>query len=266
MNKRIQKIFKTKTKKLVTFVTGGDPNFEISVNIIKKILESGSDLIEIGMPFSDPMADGPIIQFSSKRAIKKNIDLNKIFLIAKEIRKINKDVPIILMGYYNPIHFYGNKLFIKKCLSAGIDGLIIVDLQPEEDNELYKIAKYNNIDIIRLITPTTDKKRLKIILSNASGFLYYVSITGVTGKNSADLKILEKSIKSIKRYSSLPILVGFGIKNKFQAKKISNFSDGVIIGSVVVSIIEKYFYNKINKTVMIKNISSFVKSIVRTIN
>ena len=266
MNKRIQKIFKKNSKKLVTFVTGGDPNFEISVNIIKKIIESGSDLIEIGMPFSDPMADGPIIQFSSKRAIKKNIDLNKIFLITKKIRKINKEIPIILMGYYNPIHFYGNKTFIKKCLSAGIDGLIIVDLQPEEDNELYNIAKNNNIDIIRLITPTTDKSRLKKILLNASGFLYYVSITGVTGKKSANIKVLEKSINSIKKHSSLPILVGFGIKNKYQAKKISNFSDGVIIGSAVVSIIEKYFNNKINKTKMLKNIGSFIKSIVRTIN
>ena len=145
MSDRIKNIFQYKTKKLVTFVTGGDPDYKSSINIIKKLSESGADIIEIGMPFSDPMADGPIIQLSSLRAIKQGIDLNKIFLICKEFRRFNNNIPIILMGYYNPILHYGNENFINKCSESGIDGLIIVDLQPEHDNELSSLAKKNNI-------------------------------------------------------------------------------------------------------------------------
>ncbi|SVC01850.1 uncharacterized protein METZ01_LOCUS254704, partial [marine metagenome] len=173
---------------MVTFVTGGDPDQSTSKKILNTIINSGADIIEIGMPFSDPMADGPTIQLSSNRAIQNGTNINSIFDICQNIRKTNDIVPIILMGYYNVILQYGIKNFTEKCSSIGIDGLIIVDLQPEEDPELFESIKSHNIDLIRLITPTTSKKRLKIITNHASGFLYYVTITGITGQQSADIE------------------------------------------------------------------------------
>ena len=259
MSDRIKNIFKNKSKKLVTFVTGGDPDYESSMNIIKKISENGADIIEIGMPFSDPMADGPIIQLSSLRAIKQEINLNKIFLMCKEFRKFNNNIPIILMGYYNPILHYGNENFISKCSESGVDGLIIVDLQPENDNELLSLAKKNNIEFIRLITPTTDESRLNIILSNASGFIYYVSVTGITGQKSADLTLLKKSIMKIKEKSKLPVLVGFGIKSPEQAKDIVKFADGVIVGSSIVKIIQSHIVDKVSINNATEKIIKFVK-------
>ena len=187
MSNRIKKVFADNKKKLVTFVTGGDPNQLISQEILEKIIENGADIIEIGMPFSDPMADGPTIQLSSNRAIKNNINLNSIFEIANNIRKINNETPIILMGYYNLILHYGINEFTNKCDSIGIDGLIIVDLQPEEDSELYNAIKVHDISLIRLITPNTTPKRLKVIISHASGFLYYVTVRGITGGKSANV-------------------------------------------------------------------------------
>ena len=170
MTNLISQTFKDDKKKLVTFVTGGDPDLETSLRIIKTIINNGADIIEIGMPFSDPMADGPTIQLSSNRAISKGISLEDIFYLASEAKKINGDLPIILMGYYNLILYFGIKKFVKKCKENGVDGLIIVDLQPEEDEDLINELNKNKIDLIRLITPTTDEGRLKLILKNASGF------------------------------------------------------------------------------------------------
>ena len=187
MTNLISRTFINNQKKLVTFVTGGDPDLDTSLEIIKTIINNGADIIEIGMPFSDPMADGPTIQLSSNRAISKGIDLENIFFLTSEIKKIKNDLPIILMGYYNLILHFGIKQFVKKCKENGVDGLIIVDLQPEEDEDLIKELNNNQIDLIRLITPTTDENRLKLILKNASGFLYYVSVMGITGQKSANL-------------------------------------------------------------------------------
>ena len=192
MNNRINNIFSNNKKKLITFVTGGDPDFKTSSDILENLANSGVDIIEIGMPFSDPMADGPTIQLSSMRAIKKGTDLNMIFNLCQIFRKKNHVTPLILMGYYNVIYHYGINNFIESCEKTGVDGLIIVDLQPEEDSELLLKIKSKNIDLIRLVTPTTNQDRLKIILKNASGFLYYVAITGITGQQSADIKKLEK--------------------------------------------------------------------------
>ena len=213
MTNLISKAFKNKQKKLVTFVTGGDPDLDTSFEIIKTIINNGADIIEIGMPFSDPMADGPTIQLSSNRAISKGINLENIFSLTLEAKKIRGDLPIILMGYYNLILYFGIKQFVKKCKENGVDGLIIVDLQPEEDEDLINELNINNIDLIRLITPTTDEDRLKLILKNASGFLYYVSVMGITGQKSADLNELEKSVAFIKKFTNLPVVPGFGIKN-----------------------------------------------------
>ena len=258
MSKRINKVFADNKKKLVTFVTGGDPDQTTSQKILNTIINNGADIIEIGMPFSDPMADGPTIQLSSNRAIQNGTNLNTIFDICLNIRKTNDIIPIILMGYYNVILHYGIKKFTEKCSSIGIDGLIIVDLQPEEDSELFESIKSHNIDLIRLITPTTTKERIKIITSHASGFLYYVTITGITGQKSADIEELKHSIKNVRKQSQLPIVAGFGIKNKKQIKEICQTTDGAVVGSSIVKIIE----NNLNtKDMAIELIGTFVKKL-----
>lgn len=258
MSKRIEKVFSDNKKKLVTFITGGDPNKQTSEEILNAVIQNGSDIIEIGMPFSDPMADGPTIQISSNRAIKSGTNLETIFEICKNLRKSNNEIPIILMGYYNVIHHYGLKNFTQKCLSIGIDGLIIVDLQPEEDSELYNMIKSRDINLIRLITPTTTPERLKTITDHASGFLYYVTITGTTGQNSANMKELKNSIENIRKNSKLPVVAGFGINNKDQVNQICKITDGAVVGSSIIKIIQN---NLDNEKHMINLIGKFVNDL-----
>ena len=254
----ISNAFKNKNKKLVTFITGGDPDFVTCNNIIDIIIKNKVDILELGMPFSDPMADGPTIQLSSKRALEEGIDLDDIFKLVSNTKNIKSDIPIILMGYYNVILHYGIKKFVKNCVRYGVDGLIIVDLQPEEDDDLINELKNKEIDLIRLITPTTDIDRLKLIIKNASGFLYYVSVMGITGQKSANIAELEKSITEIKKFSNLPVIPGFGIKNANDVKNACKISDGAIVGSSIIQIIEK---NLDNKDVMLKKIDEFVKEL-----
>ena len=258
MSERIKKIFEIKGKKLVTFTTGGDPDINTSLEILKTIINNGIDIIEIGMPFSDPMADGPIIQESSFRSLANGTKINDIFEIVMNIRKLNSEIPIILMGYYNSIFNLGIDNFTSKCAETGVDGLIIVDLQPEEDSELFIKSKERGIDLIRLITPTTDQKRLITILSNASGFLYYVTVTGITGQNSANIEDLKKSINTIRSSTKLPIVAGFGIKNRNDVEQISTFTDGVVVGSSIVNIIKD---NLNDKNKMINEIRIFTKDL-----
>ena len=262
MSFRIKKTFSNNKKKLITFITGGDPNFEISKQIIKTIVENGADIIEIGMPFSDPMADGPTIQLSSARAIQQGINLDHIFLICKDLRNTNNTIPIILMGYYNVIFHYGIKKFVYKCQQNGIDGLIIVDLQPEEDTELLSAIQSTDIDLIRLLTPTTNAERLKKILKHSSGFLYYVTITGITGQSLVNLEKLKLSIANIKNKTNLPVVSGFGIKNKEQVKKVCQISDGAVVGSSIIEIIE----NNINNVDKMKDlVANFIKQLKESI-
>jgi len=258
MTNMISQIFEKENKKLVTFVTGGDPDLETSNEIIKILINNKIDILEIGMPFSDPMADGPTIQLSSNRAINKGINLENIFTLASEAKKIKGNIPIILMGYYNLILYYGINKFVKRCKENGVDGLIIVDLQPEEDKDLINELNNNNIDLIRLITPTTDKERLKLILKNASGFLYYVSVMGITGQKSPDLSELERSIKFIKQFTDLPIVPGFGIKNATDVNNICKIADGAVVGSSIIKIIEK---NLNSKEKMLSEIDKFTKDL-----
>ena len=258
MSSRIKKIFENNSKKLVTFITGGDPDYATSTEILDKIIEKGADVIEIGMPFSDPMADGPTIQLASKRAIDNGTNLETIFNICNHIREKNLSIPIVLMGYYNIILHYGIKNFVDKINSIGVDGLIIVDLQPEEDQELYDAVKSKNIDLIRLITPNTTSKRLSKITNQASGFLYYVTVTGITGQKSANIQELKKIIPNIREYSKLPIIAGFGIKDKKDVSEICKTADGVVIGSSIVKIIEN---NLNNKEKMINEVSSFIEEL-----
>ena len=249
---------KTKSKKLVTFTTGGDPDLETSFEILKTIINNNIDIVEIGMPFSDPMADGPTIQESSTRSIENGTTIQDIFELVKKIRTLNNEIPVILMGYYNSIFNMGIEEFTSKCVQVGVDGLIIVDLQPEEDADLYVKTKENNIDLIRLITPTTNKERLKTILNNASGFLYYVTVTGITGQNSANLKELETSINLIRSESNLPIVAGFGIKSRKDVENISAFTDGVVVGSSIVNIIKDNISDKKN---MLEKIDLFTQDL-----
>jgi tryptophan synthase alpha chain len=245
---------------LGVFITAGDPDAQTTEALLDGLVEAGVDFIELGMPFSDPMADGPTIQESSTRSIENGTIINDIFELVKKIRSLNNEIPVILMGYYNSIFNMGIEEFTSKCVEVGVDGLIIVDLQPEEDDELFLKTKEHNIDLIRLITPTTDEERLETILNNASGFLYYVTITGITGQNSANLNELESSINLIRSISNLPIVAGFGIKSRKDVENISTFTDGVVVGSSIVNIIKD---NISDKKSMLEKIDSFTKDLKR---
>ena len=236
-----QKLKQYKRSGLGIFITAGDPNIKVSQWILNELPQNGADFIELGMPFSDPMADGPVIQASSLRALTAGINLSKILLMVKNFRKKNNYTPIILMGYYNPIFIYGVEKFVRESKNAGVDGFIIVDLPPEEDNEFFDPVSKSGLDFIRLITPTTDAKRLKIVLKKSSGFLYYVTITGTTGTKKAPIKDIKSSLSLIKEFSDLPVAVGFGITTKKQISEISEIADSAVVGSHIVKFIENSY-------------------------
>jgi tryptophan synthase alpha chain len=224
---------------LVTFTTAGDPDHDTSLAIIRALPKAGADVIEIGMPFSDPMADGPAIQASGQRALKGGQTLKKTLAMVRSFREGDGDTPIILMGYYNPIYSYGNARFLDDAKAAGVDGLIIVDLPPEADDELCLPAIERGLNFIRLATPTTDDKRLPAVLKNTSGFVYYVSITGITGMASPDPTKVAAAVERIKRHTTLPVAVGFGVKTASQAKAIGSVADGVVVGSAIVGAVRE---------------------------
>ncbi len=236
---RIEKTFAALERAaLVSFITAGDPDRDTSAAVLEGLPEAGADIIELGMPFSDPMADGPVIQAASQRALAAGANMQQTLSMVQQFRSKNDETPIVLMGYFNPIMAYGVQQFGQDAANAGVDGLIIVDLPPEEDEELQTAAKANRLDIIRLITPTTDESRLKTLLDGASGFLYYVSITGVTGTASADMSKLEPHIEEIKKHTDLPIAIGFGIKTPKDAAAMGRIGDAVVVGSSIVQTIE----------------------------
>jgi len=232
---RIEKTFKALDRAaLVTFITAGDPDYETSLSVLKALPGAGADIIELGMPFSDPMADGPVIERASQRALAGGASMVKTLEMVRVFREDNQDTPIVLMGYINPIFIYGIEKFAKDAAAAGVDGLIIVDVPPEEDEALRRAAQDTGLNIIRLITPTTDEKRLEKVLEGASGFLYYVSITGVTGAASADLSAIEPHIAQIKTQTDLPVAIGFGIKTPEDVVKMAEIGDAVVVGSAIV--------------------------------
>ena len=220
---------------LVTFLTAGDPDAETSLALLRAIPAAGADVVELGMPFTDPMADGPAIQMSSQRALKAGQSLKKTLAMVRAFRQADDATPLVLMGYYNPIYIYGVDRFLRDAKSAGVDGLIVVDLPPEEDEELCLPALKAGLNFIRLATPTTDDKRLPAVLENTSGFVYYVSITGITGAAMADPAKVTAAVARIKRHTKLPVAVGFGVRTAEQAAVIAAGADGVVVGSALVN-------------------------------
>ena len=224
---------------LVTFTMAGDPDYDTSLAIAKALPKAGADVIELGMPFTDPMADGPAIQAAGVRALKGGQRMTKTLALVREFRKADDATPIVLMGYYNPIYVYGVDRFLADAKSAGVDGLIVVDLPPEEDDELCLPMLKTGLNFIRLATPTTDDKRLPTVLNNTSGFVYYVSITGITGSAAPDASKVATAVARIKRHTKLPVAVGFGVKTAEQARAIAASADGVVVGSALVDELRK---------------------------
>ncbi len=231
---RFAQLKKENRSAFVTFLMAGDPDPATSLDVIKALPKAGADVIEIGMPFTDPMADGPSIQAAGLRALKAGMTLKKTLAMVREFRKGDDATPLVLMGYYNPIYIYGVDRFLADAKSAGVDGLIVVDLPPEEDSELCVPALKAGLNFIRLATPTTDDKRLPAVLANTSGFVYYVSVTGITGSASADSKAVGEAVSRIKRHTALPVCVGFGIRTPESARAIAANADGAVVGTALV--------------------------------
>jgi len=219
---------------LVAYLTAGDPDLETSTRLFEGVAAAGADLIEIGMPFSDPMADGPLIQAAGMRALKAGMTLRKTLALVRHLRARDPATPYVLMGYYNPIYRYGAAAFAKDAAAAGVDGLIIVDLPPEEDPELAEPARRAGLDLVRLATPTSDEHRLPVIVERASGFLYYVAIAGITGTRSADAAAVRDAVARLRRFTQLPVAVGFGIKSPEQAAEVARAADAAVVGSALV--------------------------------
>jgi tryptophan synthase alpha chain len=224
---------------LVTVLTAGDPDTDTSLAILKALPQAGADIVELGMPFTDPMADGPAIQASSQRALTTGQTLKKTLAMVRAFRESEDATPIILMGYYNPIYIYGVDKFLVDAKAAGVDGLIVVDLPPEEDDELCLPALKAGLNFIRLATPTTDDRRLPAVLANTSGFVYYVSVTGITGMAAPDAGAVSAAIGRIKRHTKLPVAVGFGVRTAEQARAIAVAADGVVVGSALIDALKK---------------------------
>ena len=242
MSGRIEKRFQVLRKEgragLITFTMMGDPDIETSFEILRGLPAAGADVIEIGSPFTDPMADGPVIQFAGQRALKAGITLEKTIGLVRRFREEDNETPLVLMGYYNPIYIYGVERFLKNAKEAGLDGMIVVDLPPEEDRELCLPALEAEIDFIRLATPTTDDARLPHVLENSSGFVYYISITGITGAAGAAASSVDAAVTRLRHHTELPIAVGFGIKTPEQAAEVARAADAAVVGTAIISELE----------------------------
>jgi len=219
---------------LVTYLTAGDPDPDTSARLVGGLAMAGADLIEIGMPFSDPMADGPAIQEAGQRALKAGMTLRRTLALVRKLRRADEATPIVLMGYYNPIYRYGPESFAQDAVAAGVDGVIVVDLPPEEDTELTGPARGAGLDVIRLATPTSDDRRLPRIVEHASGFIYYVAVAGTTGTRSADAASVAAAVTRLRRFTRLPIAVGFGIRTPQQAAEVARAADAAVIGTALV--------------------------------
>ncbi|KRO78034.1 MAG: tryptophan synthase subunit alpha [Methylophilales bacterium BACL14 MAG-120910-bin43] len=255
---RIQTTFtnlaNNKRKALIPFITAGDPHPDMTVNLLHALVDSGADMIELGIPFSDPMADGPVIQRASERALANNVGINKTIDLVKDFRKDNEHTPIILMGYANPIEAIGLTNFVGAIKEAGVDGVITVDYPPEESKEFVSLLLKNDIDSIFLLSPTTEDERIKLIISQATGFIYYVSLKGVTGSANIDMEQVSERVNNVRQFTNLPVAVGFGVKDAKTAKEVAAIADAVVIGSRIVLEIEQS-----NKDDLIGNIKKLMR-------
>jgi tryptophan synthase alpha chain len=263
---RFDKLQRAGRAAFIPFITAGDPDAETSFAILEKLPAAGADIIELGVPFSDPMADGPAIQASSQRAIAAGMTLAKVLEMVRRFRKSDATTPIVLMGYYNPIHAYGTARFAKDAAQAGVDGLITVDLPPEEDTVLRTPAAAQRLDIIRLATPTTDEARLHKILNAAGGFVYYVSIAGVTGTKTFTTDDVRNAVRCIKAYTTLPCAVGFGVTTPEKAAEIARFADGAVIGSAIVARIASGLQNHLRRGAIVKDVSDFCDALASAVH
>jgi tryptophan synthase alpha chain len=262
---RIRKTFEhlhaSGKKALIPFITAGYPDISTTEKCIFRLEQSGADLIELGVPFSDPMADGPVIQAASEYALSRGTTLKMILRLVKRVRR-KTELPILLMGYYNPFFSFGLKKFADEAKNAGVDGVLVVDLPPEEAGPMKAETDRTGLDLIFLLAPTSDDSRIKLIAKNATGFIYYVSLTGVTGIRSQLDKDIRKQVIQIKKKSNLPVGIGFGISTPGQAKKVGHWADGVVVGSAIIKIIE----NSTTPEAIIKNVGQFVLSLKKAIN
>lgn len=246
---------------LVTFVMSGDPDHDTALKIVQSLPEAGADVIELGMPFTDPMADGAPIQAAGLRALAAGETLKKTLSLVRDFRETEADTPLVLMGYFNPIYVYGVERFLKDAVAAGVDGLIVVDLPPEEDSELCIPALAAGLNFIRLATPTTDEARLPKVLTNTSGFVYYVSVTGITGSATPDFDAVATAVGRIKKHTSLPVAVGFGVKTPAHAEAVSRNADGVVVGSALVDAVRTSLDNGLATEKTVSAVTDIVRSL-----
>jgi tryptophan synthase alpha chain len=264
MDRRFAALKKDGRAALVTFTMAGDPDYDAALSILKALPKAGADIVELGMPFTDPMADGPAIQAAGQRALKSGQDMKKTLAAVHAFRAGDDATPLVLMGYYNPIYIYGVDKFLADARAAGVDGLIIVDLPPEEDRELCLPALKAGLNFIRLATPTTDDKRLPAVLANTSGFVYYVSITGITGSAAPDPTRVSGAVSRIKRHTKLPVCVGFGVRTGEQARAIAEGADGVVVGSALVDAIRASLDGNGKSTATtVKSVSDIVSALAQ---
>lgn len=263
---RFDELVRANRAAFIPFITAGDPDEETSFAILEKLPHAGADLIELGVPFSDPMADGPAVQASSLRALNAGMRMTKLFRLVRRFRERDTSTPIVLMGYFNPIHHYGVEAFVQDAAEAGVDGLITVDLPPEEDEGLRTPANARGLDIIRLATPTTDDKRLATVLNGAGGFLYYVSIAGVTGTKTFSPSDVGAAVARLKQQSKIPVAVGFGIKTAEQAAAIARIADGAVVGSAIVSRIANALESGTSKDNIVNDVVTFCKEIAQSVH
>jgi tryptophan synthase alpha chain len=266
ISSRFAELKKANRAAFVPFITAGDPDFDTALALLEQLPKAGADLIELGIPFSDPMADGPVNQASYLRALESGMTLVKVLDMVRRFRKGDSTTPLVLMGSYNPIHAYGTAQFAKDAAEAGIDGLLIVDLPPEEDEVLRVPATAHGLDVVRFVAPTSDVVRLKTILDGASGYLYYVSMTGITGTRAIAAADVKSAITSLRENTQLPVTVGFGIRTPEQAAEVATFADGVVVGTAIVARIFECVGNKLAPAALVSNVAEFCTGLAKSVH
>lgn len=262
--RRFAELAKANRSAFVPFITAGDPDFDTALALLKALPQAGADLIELGIPFSDPMADGPVNQASYLRALESGMSLPKVLDMVRKFRKSDAATPLILMGSYNPIHAYGTARFVKDAAEAGIDGFLIVDLPPEEDEVLRLPASAHALDVVRFVTPTSDDRRLDTILDGAGGYLYYVSMAGVTGTKPIESQDVAAAVAHLRARTKLPVTVGFGIRTPEQAASVARFADGVVVGTAIVSRVCENI--NANAAELVGNVADFCRSLANSVH